>query len=180
MVIFYTYISPPGWTQCIDKATGHPYYWHPDTKEVTWEIPAEYQAFLDANADLLSDSNVANMWTVCYTEEGGSEPAQRYYVNEYTRMVSWDRPIAFVEPADVEPRRPTPDTDAPVSKNVIKRRRKVPTPKAKRENPYSKPTEAERVKIELISSFSTKSDSSSEGDEDNSNSKVSTEFDAPA
>lgn len=147
---------------------------------MTWEIPAEYQAFLDANADLLSDSNVANMWTVCYTEEGGSEPAQRYYVNEYTRMVSWDRPIAFVEPADVEPRRPTPDTDAPVSKNVIKRRRKVPTPNAKRENPYSKPTEAERVKIELISSFSTKSDSSSEGDEDNSNSKVSTEFDAPA
>lgn len=125
-------------------------------------------------ADLLAGSNVANMWTVCQTDVDG-EPAQRYYVNEYTRIVSFDCPVGFVEPADAE-RRPPPADSTPVSKNVIKRRRKVPTPKGKRENPYSKPTEAECVKIELISSFSTKSDSSSEGEDDSSNKQVSGEF----
>lgn len=133
-----------GWTQCIDKATGHPYYWHPETKEVTWEIPVEYQAFLDQNADQLSGSNVASMWTVCLTD--GEEPAQRYYVNEYTRIVSWDKPVGFVEPLEATAKNASArgERDAPVSKNVIKRRKVQPKQKGeKRENPYSKPTEAE-------------------------------------
>lgn len=135
------------WTQCIDKATGHPYYWHSDTKEVTWDIPAEYQTFLEQNADLLCDSNVSNLWTVCYTEGGDEEAAQRYYVNEYTRIVSWDKPIGFVEPEIVAAPQAANvgKAEVLVSKNIIKRRKVAPKPKPKRENPYSKPSEEETV-----------------------------------
>lgn len=116
----------------MDKNTGHPYYWNIDTKDVTWEVPADYQSYLDRNATALADPRVANMWTVCFADDTQTSV---YYVNEFTRIVSWNKPIGFVEPerpamglAEGTVSEPKP------SKNVIKRRRK--TAKTRRENPF--------------------------------------------
>lgn len=82
------------WTQCFDKITGHPYYWNTISKEVTWEIPTEYQGYLDSQKQSLSDVSKRNAWIICYADD---EKATPYYVNEYTREVSWEKPINFVE-----------------------------------------------------------------------------------
>lgn len=80
------------WTQCIDQSTGHPYYWNTCTKEVTWEMPAEYDKFLKQNLPS-KNSNKESSYTVSYTDENVP-----YYVNEFTRQVSWEKPAGFVEP----------------------------------------------------------------------------------
>lgn len=118
---------------------------------MTWEIPTEYQLFLDQNAAVLANSNAPHMWQVCYTDtaddgDGNGEPAQRYYVNEYTRIVSWDKPVGFVESTDDERDGMKVKAIAPAAgKNVIKRRKVQPKLAVKSENPFSKPTEAENV-----------------------------------
>lgn len=77
------------WTQCTDASSGHPYYWNIVTKEVTWEMPIEYQQFLDQA--MLRNSNVLRKWTLCYTDD--SAP---YYFNEVTREISWEKPEDFI------------------------------------------------------------------------------------
>ncbi|KAF6205329.1 hypothetical protein GE061_019499 [Apolygus lucorum] len=36
------------WQECYDSSTGFAYYWNVDTNEVTWDIPIEYQLYLEA------------------------------------------------------------------------------------------------------------------------------------
>lgn len=60
---------------------------------MTWERPAEYQAFLDAASTITADRTVVNdAWTACRSDDGNF-----YYVNERTRFVSWERPDGFVD-----------------------------------------------------------------------------------
>lgn len=35
------------WQECFDDTSGYPYYWNMHTNLVTWEMPPEYQAWLD-------------------------------------------------------------------------------------------------------------------------------------
>ncbi|XP_014210655.1 formin-binding protein 4 [Copidosoma floridanum] len=44
-------MSHPGsyWQECFDEQTGYPYYWHTETNQVTWEIPAELKALHEKN-----------------------------------------------------------------------------------------------------------------------------------
>lgn len=79
------------WTQCTDASSGHPYYWNIVTKEVTWEIPIEYQRFLD-RAVILANPNALKKWILCYTDDNAP-----YYFNEITREISWEKPIDFTE-----------------------------------------------------------------------------------
>lgn len=82
------------WTQCIDQSTGHPYYWNTLTKDVTWEMPAEYEQFLQQSLQSKNSKHKQeNSYTVHYTDE-----KVPYYVNEFTRQVSWEKPAGFVEP----------------------------------------------------------------------------------
>lgn len=116
----------------MDENTGHPYYWNTETKAVTWEVPADYQAYLDENASVLSDPRVANMWTMCLGEDS---QASVYYVNELTRIVSWNKPIGFVEPQiSTTTIRPAANEPKPM-KNVIKRRK--PNKAKTATNPFS-------------------------------------------
>lgn len=55
-------------------------------------MPAEYEKFLQQNLRS-KNSNKENSYTVCYTDENVP-----YYVNEFTRQVSWEKPAGFVEP----------------------------------------------------------------------------------
>lgn len=73
------------WTQCTDANTGHPYYWNIVTKEVTWEMPVEYQHFLEHS--LTINSNSLKKWILCYTDDNTP-----YYFNEVTREISWEKP----------------------------------------------------------------------------------------
>lgn len=119
------------WTQCFDKNTGHPYYWNTLSKEVTWEMPAEYQTFLDSNTET-SSKHKKNTWTTCYTDD----EITPYYVNEYTRIVSWDRPEGLLE----DPPAPKIPAVVPKQKVIIPTITK-PTPKvvkAKVNNPRGK------------------------------------------
>lgn len=130
----------------MDENTGHPYYWNTDTKDVTWEVPADYQAYLDQNATILRDPRIANMWTMCLSEDS---PANVYYVNELTRIVSWNKPIGFVEPktavvqvqvaASVEPK---------PKRNIIKRRK--PTKTTKPANPFSDTKDLDSEYVEIL------------------------------
>ncbi len=54
-------------------------------------MPTEYEKFLQQNLQS-KNSNKENSYTVCYTEENVP-----YYVNEFTRQVSWEKPAGFVE-----------------------------------------------------------------------------------
>lgn len=73
------------WSQCTDAKTGHPYYWNIVTKEVTWEMPIEYQQFLECS--LARNANSQKKWILCHTDD--SAP---YYFNEVTREISWEKP----------------------------------------------------------------------------------------
>lgn len=78
------------WTQCIDKNTGHPYFWNISTKEVTWEMPSEYEEFLRRSA--LSKQPRQNKWLICYSDDG-----TKYFFNETTREISWEQPNEYVD-----------------------------------------------------------------------------------
>lgn len=56
-------------------------------------MPAEYEKFLQQNLQSKNSKNKENSYTVCYTDENVP-----YYVNEFTRQVSWEKPVGFVEP----------------------------------------------------------------------------------
>lgn len=60
------------------------------SKDVTWDMPAEYQKFLDSNT---ASKRKENTWTTCYTDD----EVTPYYVNEFTRIVSWDRPEGLLK-----------------------------------------------------------------------------------
>lgn len=85
-------MSPSDWTQCIDKNTGHPYYWNIESKEVTWEIPDEYQRFLELSAANFATTSTLSKWVHC-----NSDDQQPYYFNEVTREISWERPADYVD-----------------------------------------------------------------------------------
>lgn len=55
-------------------------------------MPDEYQKFLDSNTET-SSNHKKSIWTTCYTDD----EVTPYYVNEFTRIVSWDRPEEFLE-----------------------------------------------------------------------------------
>lgn len=82
------------WTQCIDKNTGHPYYWNIETKEVTWEMPAEYEQFLRNNALNITKESKKNVWVLCQPDTDTAS----YYFNEITREISWEKPEDYIEP----------------------------------------------------------------------------------
>lgn len=63
---------------------------------MTWDIPAEYENFLKQNLRSKHSSN-ENSYTVCYTDD-----KVPYYVNEFTRQVSWEKPAGFVEQKNAE------------------------------------------------------------------------------
>lgn len=79
------------WTQCKDPNTGLPYYYNIVTKEVTWEMPVEYERFL--KYALVKYPNQLVQWTVCHSDDNA-----KYYFNEFTREISWEKPEEFIEP----------------------------------------------------------------------------------
>lgn len=80
----------PEWTQCKDAKTGMPYYYNIATKEVTWDMPNEYERFL--RYALIQYPNQLVQWSVCHTEDNS-----KYYFNEFTREISWEKPDDFIE-----------------------------------------------------------------------------------
>lgn len=36
------------WQECYDSSTGYTYYWNMETNEVTWDMPPEYQMYIEA------------------------------------------------------------------------------------------------------------------------------------
>lgn len=76
------------WTQCTDASSGHPYYWNIVTKDVTWEMPMEYQLFLEQT--MQQNSYSLKKWILCYTDDNAP-----YYFDEITREISWEKPIDF-------------------------------------------------------------------------------------
>lgn len=94
-ITYFSFKSFSDWTQCIDTNTGHPYYWNIVTKEVTWEMPQEYEDFLKKNETIIA-TNV-NKWSLCYSED-----QTPYYFNDVTREISWEKPEGFVEAADAK------------------------------------------------------------------------------
>lgn len=91
------------WTQCTDESTGHPYYWNIVTKEVTWEMPIEYQHFLEYS--LAQNANSLKKWTLCYTDDGAS-----YYFNAATREISWKEPDPNINQFNSYPEGVDPNT----------------------------------------------------------------------
>lgn len=78
------------WTQCTDASTGHPYYWNIVTKDVTWEMPTEYQLFLEHS--LQRNPHSLKKWIICCTDDNAP-----YYFNEVTREISWEKPDDFIQ-----------------------------------------------------------------------------------
>lgn len=94
-------------------------------------MPSEYQKFLESNTET-SSKHKKNTWTTCYTDD----EVTPYYVNEFTRIVSWDRPEGLEDPpaakvATVVPKQKViiPTITKPTTKIV---KAKVHNPKAKR------------------------------------------------
>ncbi|XP_037040805.1 formin-binding protein 4-like [Bradysia coprophila] len=158
------------WTQCIDQGTGHPYYWNTLTKDVTWEMPAEYEKFLQQSLRS-KNSNKENSYTVCYTDENVP-----YYVNEHTRQVSWEKPAGFVEPkAKVkENANKLKKSSKKTDRNGHKKKSTKRQDKSSKKYPFDTNDDLDHVKIEVISSFTTKSDSSSE--DESKSKKAKTNF----
>lgn len=64
-------------------------------------MPAEYERFLQQNLRSKSFNKMENSYTVCYTDDNVP-----YYVNEFTRQVSWEKPQGFVEPTKMSKENP--------------------------------------------------------------------------
>lgn len=58
-----------------------------------------------------------NQWTCCYAD-GNDQPP--YYVNEYTRKLSWEKPLDYIEP-----------TIEPVAKQKIENKKQLVVKKQK-------------------------------------------------
>ncbi|GLH14072.1 Uncharacterized protein GBIM_18499, partial [Gryllus bimaculatus] len=41
-------VSSMAWQECYDENSGYAYYWNMETNEVTWEMPPEYQAYMES------------------------------------------------------------------------------------------------------------------------------------
>lgn len=54
-------------------------------------MPTEYEQFL--RYALVKYPNQLVQWTLCHTEDNA-----KYYFNEYTREISWQKPDDFNEP----------------------------------------------------------------------------------
>ncbi|XP_059610254.1 formin-binding protein 4-like [Phlebotomus argentipes] len=140
-------ITQTEWTQCFDRDTGHPYFWHISTKEVTWEMPEEYRAYLEWV--MSSTMSSEHRWKVYEAEDGKAT----YYVDEVTRVVSWDMPEEF-------------------RKHLAEQKKEKPKEKVVKKRPVKKYPEhlmkddSNEEKIELISSYSRSSDSE-EDEKDN-------------
>lgn len=89
-IIYEEIISSIDWTQCTDASSGLPYFWNIATKDVTWEMPTEYQHFLDHA--ISQNANSLKKWILCYTDDNAP-----YYFNEVTREISWEKPDDFTE-----------------------------------------------------------------------------------
>lgn len=76
------------WTKCIDKNTGHPYFWNMITKEVTWEMPEDFATYLQQTANEPKQSS----WILAYSDDG-----TQYYFNEAMREISWEKPSDYIE-----------------------------------------------------------------------------------
>lgn len=165
-------IVTTNWTQCIDQSTGHPYYWNTLTKDVTWEMPAEYETFLQQSLRS-KNSNKENSYTVCYTDENVP-----YYVNEYTRQVVWEKPPGFVEPKAKVKENPSKlkksSKKSATDRNGHKKKSSKRQEKSTKKYPFDANDDLDHVKIEVISSFTTKSDSSSE--DESKSKKAKTNF----
>ncbi|GAB0088046.1 WW domain [Sergentomyia squamirostris] len=131
------------WTQCIDKNTGHPYFWNIRTKEVTWQMPAEYKSYLEyVNCNFGENEH---RWKA-FESDDSNVP---YYIDEVTRVVSWEIPEAYKKPLK------------------IKKADKIKAEKSEKKSFKKYPEHLTRFdetegKIELISSYSMSSGSSSE------------------
>lgn len=53
-------------------------------------MPTEYEQFL--RYALVKYPNQLVQWTLCHTEDNA-----KYYFNEYTREISWQKPDDFIE-----------------------------------------------------------------------------------
>lgn len=121
------------WTQCIDANTGHPYYWNIVTKEVTWEMPKEYEDFLKKNATLIAKSS--SKWSLCYSED-----QTPYYFNEITREISYVKPEGFIE-SSYNQRQTSSCDNKPISdkKQTIKEKSKKNDRHLKKKYPFDEP-----------------------------------------
>lgn len=79
------------WTKCTDHAVGHPYYWNMETKEVTWEMPTEYHQFLETSKSQFSELPIDDYW------KKGEDKNTTFFVNELTRIVTWQKPPGYKE-----------------------------------------------------------------------------------
>lgn len=50
MTMQYEHSKAPtvAWQECYDSTTGYTYYWNMETNEVTWDMPPDYQSYMEA------------------------------------------------------------------------------------------------------------------------------------
>jgi hypothetical protein len=86
---------PAGWEECLDPASGRPYFYNESLNETTWEMP-ESDTFKEetiaAPANLLIDG-----WEEVVDPSSG----RVYYFNSSTNETSWEVPLANSDPNDV-------------------------------------------------------------------------------
>lgn len=146
---FFSSFISLDWTKCYVKNTGHPYYWNTNTRDVTWDIPNEYKIYLKYIEDSgkLKYADNQKYWSECKSDDS-NEP---YYVNKITRVVSWDVPEVLKKSGGGDKK----SSSLRKSKSVIKQRN--------RSNKFDGGGDIDE-KIELITSYTEKTDSSSDDD----------------
>ncbi|XP_066999168.2 uncharacterized protein [Anabrus simplex] len=140
------YAPTMAWQECYDESSGYAYYWNMETNEVTWEMPPEYQAYMESIS-----ANQEDHWM--REQHMAMMPAQ---VMGHVQTV----------PAVVEPAVPYMEKPQVVSKgeeSMVVSSIKPTT--ARRNKGQNKDSDSDDERIEMITSYGPTSDESDEDDE---------------
>lgn len=97
------------WTTCEDKATGNPYFWNIETKEVSWDQPEElrkYLAYVEQHKDELTRSYGENR----FVTHSGLTQGSSFFLDQLLRKVSWEMPTKSATTTTTERNADSPRT----------------------------------------------------------------------
>lgn len=88
------------WKEVIDKSSGKPYYFDPDTGETSWKKPGESKKKKKKKKSTEIDSDKAEADPKNWAASSDPKTGKTYYYNKVTKKTSWKKPGCMPDDSD--------------------------------------------------------------------------------